>query len=72
VSYRVESKEEFQAIIARGQRPNHLLHLILTVLTLGLWLVGWIIVAVTGGVRRRIITVNELGDTAISQEARGA
>jgi hypothetical protein len=68
--YRVESKDDFQAIIVRGHRPNHILHLILTVVTVGLWLVPWIIISATGGERRRIIDVDQSGEVGVSKQAR--
>ena len=33
--YRVESQTDYQAIVVTGRRPNHLLHLILSLCTLG-------------------------------------
>ena len=40
-------------VMAQKNAPNHLLHLILTVLTFGLWAVVWLIIAITtsGGYR---------------------
>ncbi len=32
-------------VLASGRRANHLLHLILTLVTGGLWILGWAIVA---------------------------
>jgi hypothetical protein len=29
--------------------PNHILHLLLTIFTAGLWLIVWIIIAMSGG-----------------------
>jgi hypothetical protein len=46
-----------QAVLVTGHRPNHLLHLILSVLTLGLWLIVWLIVALAGGEKRKTVTV---------------
>jgi len=54
------------ALLVQGRRPNHLLHLILTVLTLGLWLFVWIGLAVFGGEKRMVLVVEENG------EVRGA
>lgn len=60
--YRVESQMEFQAIMVRGHRTNHVLHLILSVLTLGLWLIVWFAVAAFGGEKREMIVVDEYGN----------
>lgn len=59
--YRVESQSGFQAVVVRGHRPNHLLHLILTIFTLGLWLPVWIIVALASGEKRKVLAVNSEG-----------
>jgi hypothetical protein len=59
--WRVESRSEFQAVFARGHRPNHILHLILTLVTLGLWAIVWIIVSIAGGEKRRTVSVDEYG-----------
>jgi hypothetical protein len=60
--YRVESQTDFQAILVRGRRPNHLLHLILSVITVGLWaLFVWLPLAIFGGEKRKVITVDEYG-----------
>lgn len=61
--YRVESQTPHQAIVVKGRRPNHLLHLILSVLTLGLWMLFvWLPLVVFGGEKRRVITVDPAGN----------
>lgn len=60
--YRIESQQDFQAIMVKGHRPNHILHLLLTVLTVGLWAIVWVNVAIWGGERRRMIVVDEYGN----------
>ena len=38
--YRIESRSDYQATIVKGHRPNHILHLILSIITLGnSWLI---------------------------------
>lgn len=61
--WRVESHTNFQAVMVKTHRPNHILHLILSIVTLGLWLIVWAIVALKGKQRgRMVITVNEAGE----------
>ena len=60
--WRTESRSEFQATIARGERINNTLHLILTLVTAGLWAIVWIIVAITGGIKRMMVTIDEYGN----------
>ena len=60
-SARVESQGDVQAALVYGHRPNHVLHLILTVLTLGLWVPVWLIVAATTREVRVVLYVDEWG-----------
>lgn len=59
--WRVESQTEFQVVLVKGKNHSHLLHLILTLLTLGLWLVVWIPLAIFGGEKRAVVSVDEDG-----------
>jgi hypothetical protein len=54
--WRVESRTENQAVMVKGHRPNHILHLILTIITLGFWAIVWIAVTIFGGEKRKTIT----------------
>jgi hypothetical protein len=60
--WRIETRSDFQATIARGKRISHALHLILTLVTAGLWSLVWIGVAIRGGVKRRMVTIDEYGN----------
>ena len=60
--WRVESQSDYQAIMVRGHRPNHILHLILSIITLGIWLIVWLLVAAWGGEKRRTLMVDEFGN----------
>ncbi len=53
--WRIESDTETHTILVKGRRPNHILHLLLSVFTLGLWLIVWVVVTVTGGEERAVI-----------------
>jgi hypothetical protein len=65
--WRVESQMDFQAVMVKGQRVNHLLHLILTIFTAGLWGIVWLILVLTGGEKRSVITIDEYGHTNIQR-----
>ena len=41
---------------------SHLLHLFLTLITVGIWLIFWLGLGVLGGIKRRMITVDEFGN----------
>jgi hypothetical protein len=60
--WRIETRSDFQATIATGKPVHHLLHLILTIVTAGLWAIVWILLAIFGGVKRHIITIDEYGN----------
>ena len=59
--WRVESHTDFQVVLVKGRRPNHLLHLILTVLTLGLWAFVWLALVLFGGEQRTVLTADASG-----------
>ena len=65
--WRVESQTDYQAVIVRGQRPNHILHLILTIITVGLWGLVWIAVVALGGEKRGVIEIDAYGNTNIQR-----
>jgi hypothetical protein len=60
--WRVESQTEYSATMAKGHRPNHVLHLILTIITLGVWLIVWILVSVMSGEKRLALRVDAEGN----------
>ncbi len=64
---RVESQSDYQAVLVQGQRVNHVLHLILTVVTFGLWGIVWLGLVVAGGEKREIVRVDEWGTPTVSR-----
>lgn len=60
--WRIETRSDFQATVAKGHRLNNTLHLILTIITVGLWGIVWIVLAILGGEQRRMITIDEYGN----------
>jgi hypothetical protein len=61
--YRVESAAgDYGAVLIKGHKPNHLMHLIITLLTVGVWLVGWLIRIAMGGEKRLMLAVDEYGN----------
>lgn len=59
--WRVESETDYRAVLVKGRRPNHLLHLVLTVITLGFWAPVWLCLALFGGEKRRVLSVDPAG-----------
>ena len=60
--WRVESQGDFQVVMVKGKRANHILHVILSVLTFGFWLIVWLCVVVFGGEKRQMLMVDEFGN----------
>lgn len=58
---RIESQGDTFAVVVRGEPVNHLLHLVLTLATGGLWIIGWLVLAATGGEKRFVVAVDERG-----------
>jgi hypothetical protein len=65
--WRVESQTDYQAVIVHGSKPNHVLHLILTLVTIGIWGIVWIAVVAFGGEKRGVIQIDEYGNTNIQR-----
>jgi hypothetical protein len=53
----VESRTSTTVRMVKGKDHNHILHLLLTILTFGVWLPVWIGLAVFGGKKTKRITV---------------
>ena len=58
---RVEQQTAYQATIVYGGNPNHVMHAILSLVTLGLWLIVWLLVAIAARPARVVWTVDEAG-----------
>ena len=61
----VQSQTDFQAVLVKGSKPNHVLHLVLTLLTVGLWAIVWIALALIGSKKHRVIQVDEYGNVNV-------
>ena len=62
---RVESQGDYDAVIATGKEINHTVHLIATIFTCGLWGLVWIVIALTGGIKRKMVSVDEYGQLLV-------
>jgi len=54
-------KADNQVVLEYKAKPNHVLHLILSIVTFGLWLPIWLIVAITSKDKHETIAVDEYG-----------
>jgi len=57
----VELQDDFSAVLIWGKRPNHILHLLLSLVTLGFWLIVWILIAMSSGETRRLYKIDKYG-----------
>lgn len=62
----VLSQTQTQASLTKGKDTSHLLHLVLSVVTLGLWIPVWIVVTIAAGKKTRLVTVNEQGSVIVA------
>jgi len=62
-NWRIESQSDYNAVIVKGRQINHVLHLLLTVFTVGIWLLIWMFMGAAGGETRYMMTVDEYGNT---------
>ncbi len=64
---RVESQSEYQAVLVRGRHVRHVLHFVLTVITVGVWGVIWLAMWLLYRERREIVTVDEFGNVNVAR-----
>ena len=64
---RIESQQESMAVIVTGQKVNHVLHFIIGFVTFGIWWIVWAVMAMTGGEKREMISVDEEGNVTIQE-----
>lgn len=62
---RVQSQGDFQAVLIKGHRVNHALHAIIGLFTFGLWWIVWLVLAITGGEKRTVVSIDEYGNTLV-------
>jgi hypothetical protein len=69
---RVESQSDYQAVVVKGKSLNHVLHLIITLVTLGTWGFVWIPLAIFGGEKRSMVawtSTERFGPEGLRQDA---
>lgn len=64
---RVESQSDFQAVIIKGHKVNHVLHFIIGFFTFFLWWIVWAVMAATGGEKRELVSVDEFGNVLVQR-----
>lgn len=66
---RAEFQSENNASLLKGKKPNHVLHLILSLITAGLWLIVWLVLVLTLKQTRITLYLDPSGQV-IRQESR--
>jgi hypothetical protein len=66
---RLDSRTDYSAVLVVVNRPNHLLHLMLSIATFGIWLLAWLLVVLRGNEARIQVSVDE--DAVIHTKALG-
>jgi hypothetical protein len=61
--WRVESQSQIQAVLVKGKPINNTLHIVFSVLTLGVWLLIYIPILLVNRRQTKIIRVDEFGNT---------
>jgi hypothetical protein len=60
--WRVESQTDYHTVLAKGGRTNHVLHLILTIVTCGLWSLAWLLIAHVNRRQSLVLRIDEYGN----------
>lgn len=59
---RIESQSDFTAVVVHGRPVNHVLHLLLTLVTCGMWSLVWLLLVLTGGEKRVSLMADPWGN----------
>ncbi|WP_447643150.1 hypothetical protein [Nocardioides zeae] len=60
--WRVESQTDESAVLAKGGATNHVLHLLLSIFTCGLWAIVWVVMVVMNQRKVLVLRVDEFGN----------
>jgi hypothetical protein len=60
--WRLQFRADYEAQLIKGKPTNHVLHLILSIITFGFWIPVWIGVAIFSGQSEWFVTVDEFGN----------
>src|ERR1700739_815551 len=64
---RLVARDESTAVMLMGKPVNHVLHLLLTICSIGLggiWAPVWLLITALGGQRRQILTLDQYGQVS--------
>lgn len=63
--WRLDTQTDFAAVFSSGKRLNHILHLILSLVTFGIWIIFWIVMSLTHKIVITTVLVDKFGNTSI-------
>jgi hypothetical protein len=67
--WRLDTQADFAAVLSSGKRLNHILHLLLSIVTFGIWIIFWIVMGLTNKIATVTISVDKFGNTSISRKS---
>jgi len=67
--WRLDTQTDFAAVLSSGKRLNHILHLLLSIVTFGIWIIFWIVMGLTNKIATRTIKVDKFGNTSIDRKS---
>jgi len=59
--WRLISQSDEIVVLEYGKRPNHILHFLLCIPTLGFWTIIWLLLSFSMNIKRKTYTINEYG-----------
>jgi len=63
--WRLETQTEFAAVMSSGKGLNHILHLLLSIVTIGFWLIIWLFLLMVNRITKLTISIDKFGNTSI-------
>ena len=61
--WHLEAQTDYEAVVSGGRKVNHILHLLLSLLTFGTWIIPWIFMSLGNRPTRETISVDTFGNT---------
>jgi hypothetical protein len=63
IGYKVETQTDFQVVLSHGGKVNHIMHLLLSIVTFGFWLIVWLLIAMFSRKKFITLSVDQFGNT---------
>jgi hypothetical protein len=66
--WRLDTQTDFAAVLSSGKRLNHILHLILSLVTFGFWIIFWIVMGLFNKIAITTVSVDKFGNISIDRK----